>query len=715
MKKFTTLLLAIVMTAALCFVGCKKPEEKTAPPESLTITNAQTTLTAGTHTLTAEVKPANASQAVNWTLVGSPAGITIDGNQLTIAVTAQNESTFKVKATAQTDPTISDMKTFTVDNPPAAAIEISTEAELRAIELTGNYKLVNDIELTDVWTPLGEPADDDSGIAGVGYAGTFNGNGFKIKNFATEGEGYNKGMFYKVENTGVIENLAIVSEKDSEGDYVDGLNGRAWNGVIAGKNDGTIRNCYTDVQVDSIAPPAGAFLGTNNGTIENCYAIGPVKIDDAGGSHGAGFVNVNNGTITQSFVLETSVTAAISFNKTQNANIQKSENWMQTAQNYKDAGWSEDVWSLIDGYYPELKYEGYVAPAPKPVLNITNSEEYLDYNDEDQRELQITYSLSNVTDNSVTFALKEPVEGVSITDTGLVTLSESVADGAKFTVVVTSVEVPELSVEKTFTVNHADTSVYVEINTYEALEKLATENNPANMAKNYRLTADIDASEKAFNNVIAPITSVENDIGKATTPFTGIFDGNGYTISGFWGGEAKQHSGLFGEIGEGGVVKNLRLTIKGEPRTNRYLGTGSAGIAATNRGTIENVSIEGPGELMGAETPWVAGIAFDNFGTIKNCISLVKLSNDGTPRTVAGIACNNQAGGVIENCFVDTTVTGITQALNAADATLDAACIKTTAELQNPDTFAGKFDESIWEIKNGAYPTLKNGCTQPTA
>ena len=211
MKKFTTLLLAIVMTAALCFVGCKKPEEKTAPPESLTITNAQTTLAAGTHTLTAEVKPANASQAVNWTLVGSPAGITIDGNQLTIAVTAQNESTFKVKATAQTDPTISDMKTFTVDNPPAAAIEISTEAELRAIELTGNYKLVNDIELTDVWTPLGEPADDDSGIAGVGYAGTFNGNGFKIKNFATEGEGYNKGMFYKVENTGVIENLAIVS------------------------------------------------------------------------------------------------------------------------------------------------------------------------------------------------------------------------------------------------------------------------------------------------------------------------------------------------------------------------------------------------------------------------------------------------------------------------------------------------------------------------
>ena len=705
MKKFMTVVLAVVMTAALCLVGCKKDNGKTAPPESVTITNTQTTLTAGEHTLTAAVKPDNASQAVTWTLIGSPLGVTLNGNKLTVEATAPNETQVKVKVAAQTDPTISDTKTFTVDNPPAPAIEISTEAELKAMELYKNYKLVNDITLTDIWEPLGSADVKDEVTEAVitpgeGLSGTFDGNGYTIKNFNTDGGGYNKGFFYKIDPTGVVKNLGIESGKETE----DGLNGAAWDGVLAGENNGTVENCYTDVQVTMSGTPAGALLGTNNGTIENSYAIGPVKV--GAGAHGSALVTANNGTITQSFVLDSSVVAAVGWNKTQDAKIQKSESWMKTAQNYKDAGWSEDVWSLVDGYYPQLKHTGFVAPSPLPVLNITNAEEYLDYNDEEQRELQITYSLSNVTNNAVTFALKAPVTGVSISESGLITLSDLVADGAKFTVVVTSVEVNTLSVEKTFTVNHVNTEEVVEIGTLEELKELINTTNPADMAKSYRLTADIDASGEFLNNAIAPIVG-ENDIPKAETAFTGTFDGNGYTIIGFkGGGETGWNKALFGEIGVGGVVKNLTLEIG-----DRCSGNNGAGIAVTNNGTIENVkliSAEGGAIKNSGEKPQ-AGIAYFNGGTIKNCIMMAKLNiNYTTQSTVKGIASENLTGGTIENCFVDTTVTGITQVLGEADEALDAACIKTTAEMKAESLYSA-FDKDVWNITDGEYHEHKKG------
>ncbi len=710
MKKFLTVLLAVVMTATLVFVGCKNNDEKAADPESVTITNTQTTLQAGEYTLTAEVKPAGASQAVSWTLVGNPLGVKLDGNKLTVAATAPNESTFRVRVAVQTDPTINDTKQFTVDNPPAPAIEISTEAELRAMELDKNYVLANDIELTDLWEPLGELNNPDDGIAGLGLSGTLDGNGYSIKNISmvigtADARGYNKGFFYKIEATGVIKNLGFESLKD-DGEGVTGLG--SWNGVITAHNYGRIENCFADVQAAEVITPFGSFIGTNEatGVIENCYAIGEIDAE-AAGANGSGFVNVNSGTITNSYVLDTSVTAAIGSNNTQNANIQKSESWMKTAQNYKDAGWDEEVWSLVDGYYPQLKHDGFVAPAPKAVLNITNTEEYLDYNKEEERTLQITYALSNVTDNSVTYALKEAVTGVSINNSGLITLTEDVADGAKFTVVVTSVEVPELSAEKTFTVNRANLEEVVEIGNLEELKALIASTNPSDMAKSYRLTADIDASGEWIHTGIAPITNKTEGSESATTPFTGTFDGNGYTISGWKGGDAGSHLGFFGEIGVGGVVKNLTLTIGAQ---NRYYGVQSAAIACVNRGTIENVKIDGPGKIMGAENQWVAGIAYNNFGTIKNCISLVSLSNDAAPITVRGIVGINE--GTIENCFVDTTVTGITQALTTADATLDAACIKTTEQLKNADLYSA-FDTTVWNIEAGSVPTLKNGCTAP--
>lgn len=696
MKKLLAICVAAVMAFSLCLAACNH-ESVTAAPESVEITNSETTLAPGTYQLTATVSPANASQTVTWSLIGTAAGVSLEGSELTIATTTRDGITFRVKAAAQTDPTVSDTVTFTVNNPAPPAIEISTEAELRSIVLTGNYILTNDIELTSEWEPLGVPEAEGAEDLAEGLSGTLDGNGYTIKNFKTAEGGYNKGFFYLIEETGVVKNLGIESGRETG----DGLNGAAWNGVIAGSNRGLIQNCYTDVQVTMTGVPGGALAGSNHGTIENCYAVGPVTVGE--GTHGSGLTTTNSGTITNSFVLDSSVNAAVGYNKVQDANIQKSESWMKTAQNYVDAGWSAEVWCFVDGYYPMLRHEGFTPPAALPVLNITNTEEFLDYNVEEQRTLQITYTLSNVADDSVVINLKAPVPGVSVSATGLVTLTSEVADGATFTVVVTSVESPTTTAEKTFTVSNADLNEVVEISSFDQLSALAASTNPTDMQRKYRLINDIDASVGWFNSPIAPTTGVdENEVAYAAVPFTGEFDGNGYTISGFKGGDGAANNALFGEIGEGGTVKNLTIAIGAQ---HRYVGSASAVVAAVNRGTIENVKVEGPGEVMGAETNWVAGIAFNNLGTIRNCISLVKLSNEGSYLSVAGIACNNS--GTITGCFVDKTVTGISQILYAADETLDANCLETAA-MQTASTFSA-FSSEIWTVADGAYPVLNKG------
>ena len=75
----------------------------------------------------------------------------------------------------------------------------------------------------------------------------------------------------------------------------------------------------------------------------------------------------------------------------------------------------------------------------------------------------------------------------------------------------------------TLTMSAADsTAAYTEIGTPEALISLMTRANGESWAGNYRLTADITL----------PAGTAQNPIGNSTDKFTGIFDGNGKTVSG---------------------------------------------------------------------------------------------------------------------------------------------------------------------------------------
>lgn len=113
----------------------------------------------------------------------------------------------------------------------------------------------------------------------------------------------------------------------------------------------------------------------------------------------------------------------------------------------------------------------------------------------------------------------------------------------------------------------AEESEKQEIRTAEELMALAT----GDPAGNYIQVADIDLSGKSFS-----------PIGTPDAPFTGLYDGNGYTISGLNLASDQSFQGLFGV--NCGEIRNLTLDETCSVAGSSYVGA----VAGFNQGLIEN-------------------------------------------------------------------------------------------------------------------------------
>ena len=113
--------------------------------------------------------------------------------------------------------------------------------------------------------------------------------------------------------------------------------------------------------------------------------------------------------------------------------------------------------------------------------------------------------------------------------------------------------------------------------------------------------------------------------------YTGTFDGGGKTITGLTVTGSDQYAGLFGRIGTGGKVMNVKL---------------------------EGVLIESNNEMS-----TVGGIAGWSYGTIENCSvsgSVSGSGSDGYTGSGAGGVVGSQWGGSIIGCSSSATVKGVT-------------------------------------------------------
>lgn len=170
-----------------------------------------------------------------------------------------------------------------------------------------------------------------------------------------------------------------------------------------------------------------------------------------------------------------------------------------------------------------------------------------------------------------------------------------------------------------------------------------TDGTEQNTSASAVLTADIELSGETWT-----------PIGSESTPYTGTFDGQGYTISGMTIENAESYSGLFGNVT--GTVKNFTvtgsITITGDKTVAKVGGAvGSLGTASAG-GTVSGV-ISGVDITVRAGNDHIGGVVGsmpeNSSPTVESCVYTGDINITVAAGSVAGVVGYIRTG-TIQNC-----------------------------------------------------------------
>ncbi|MCF7833325.1 MAG: T9SS type A sorting domain-containing protein [Candidatus Marinimicrobia bacterium] len=215
--------------------------------------------------------------------------------------------------------------------------------------------------------------------------------------------------------------------------------------------------------------------------------------------------------------------------------------------------------------------------------------------------------------------------------------------------------------------------------------------------KHYQQTAHINASETSSSEAgFIPI-------GNEETPFSGVYNGNGYTIDSLHiQRDDEEQIGLFGYT-NGAVIQSLGLTNAGISGYNEVGGL----IGQNNSSVVQRCFVDGSvsgvnnvggisgkniasfidqcynlADVTGAE--YVGGLSGSNTGTVYQCYSAGAIS--GTANTGGLISSGNIAA--VHDCFWDTDISG--QASSSGGTGL------TSADMKSAETYLN----ANWDLAN---------------
>ncbi|MFA4994238.1 MAG: YDG domain-containing protein [Bdellovibrionales bacterium] len=195
-----------------------------------------------------------------------------------------------------------------------------------------------------------------------------------------------------------------------------------------------------------------------------------------------------------------------------------------------------------------------------------------------------------------------------------------------------------------------------------------------NLSRYYALGSDIDASGTSSWNSGAGFAP----IGTTSTPFTGVFNGLGHTVSGLYiNRSSTYYVGLFGAITAAATVRNVGV-VSSSVSGSRYTGL----VVGGNYGTVTNNYSTGSVASSNYSAGGLVGYVFSG-GTISNSYSSANVTGTGAyhygglvgtlvgtvsnsyatgsvngPWVVGGFVGQVQAGGLVTNCYSTGSVTG---------------------------------------------------------
>jgi len=211
--------------------------------------------------------------------------------------------------------------------------------------------------------------------------------------------------------------------------------------------------------------------------------------------------------------------------------------------------------------------------------------------------------------------------------------------------------------------------------------------------------------------VIAPDMSDLED-GFQGTAFTGIFDGNGFSLHHLHI-QGASHLGLFGYLGDDAVVTNLGLKDVSIEGTGNSVG----GLVGHNGGSVSNSCSTG---RVSGRGRFVGGLAGYNDGSISHSCSASAVTGDRTVGGLVGFHGDSifysysigvvtgveRVGGLVGNGS-GRTIASYWDMETSGQSSSAGGTGLTTAQMQMADTFIGWGCDSVWTIDEGVdYPRL---------
>ena len=580
---------------------------------------------------------------------------------------------------------------------------------------TAKGVLTDNIDLASIsnWTPIGNESNR--------FGGTFDGKNFKVQHMSITQQGYNTGLFGYT-NGATIQNICI------DGNIT--LNTTSYTGgygSIAGRMDNsTISNCHSSVNftINTNMDASTECIGHIGGivgkmheascAVQGCSYSGTMNLGNNNVKVAAGIVGyaTNNkvpitncrftGTINSKY--EGALIMGGIFGYTRTGGEVKVTNCLQAGTLEKDGNTSLTgmlIGQIFNGYGANAVTNNYYISGKFNVIGTTTgtptATPATQCSTEQLLSGEICYLLNGSSPDGAwgqQIGTEYPVPGSD----------KTVYRGYKDCLNITYSNNPEeLSEDR---VHHNDNGICetchayhpatlttdkydingdnTKDNVYEignagqlywfAALVNGTNGLTQNLAANAVLTANITVNEDVLdeNGNLSSNTSDFTSwtpIGGSGNEYSGIFDGNNYTISGLYYNSTYSdngvfyYAGLFGRII--GTIKNVGVVDSYFELKNISGACGIGGVCGGNRGTITNIYNKGKvigineNEDYSINVGGVCGVNTD-IGKIENCYNAGNvIGNEDT-----GSNCIHTGGvcglnyGVITNCYNEGNVSG---------------------------------------------------------
>ena len=562
----------------------------------------------------------------------------------------------------------------------AACAELTQNIKVNSGVLQSVGSLAADASGFTAWTPISTDTDNP-------YTGTFDGKGYTISGLYSYNTNNSNliGLFGYVGSGSKICNVGIVDSY---------FNGRSGIGGVCGYciSGGEITNCYNTGTVIGTGMNIGGVCGYNSGTITDCYNTGNVSGTSTSDQEGwvGGVCGCNNGypnmgTITRSYN-SGKVSGGYCVGGVCGTNgfdgPAKTINCYNTGEvtgtnDYVGGicGFNGASGSRIENCYNSAavsgsSYVGSVCGLNRAVIttcyyltteselsgvggSVTNAVSNAHGKNAGQFNSGEVCYLLNASEEVFTWRQDLNSDNLPVLDESHGKVYASAPCPAHFSNSQSDLAATEHSYKDGVCEVCGEVDIRPEmidgvyqLTTSEQLYWFAEQVNGDNKDLNAVLLNDIivNSGEVSASTEDA---KVWKPIGNNIAPYTGTFDGKGYTISGLYFNDTSESSGeyvgLFGKIGSGGSVSNVNVT---NSYFNGYEQVG--GICGCNEGSIANGHVQG---ILSAKY-YAGGVCGSNEGTITNCYNTGTVS--GVTFGFGGVCGQNY--GTIKNCYNTGTV-----------------------------------------------------------